>query len=84
MMWLIIGFIGCIISRGIFGQYYQPNIVFILTDDQDVTLDSMKVMEQTKKLIVDQGITFTNAFVSTPICCVTRSSIMSGRYVHNV
>jgi len=55
----------------------------ILTDDQDITLDSMEAMSQTKKLIVDQGLTFTNAFVHTPICCISRSSIVSGRYVHN-
>ena len=34
----------------------KPNIVMILTDDQDITLDSMEAMSQTKKLIVDQGI----------------------------
>eukprot|EP01084_Bolivina_argentea_P080735 146220_1 len=61
----------------------KPNIVFILTDDQDITLDGMKYMSKTNKIIVENGIEFTNAFVSTPICCVSRASILSGRYVHN-
>ena len=40
-------------------------------------------MPKTKHLLVDDGLTFKNAFVSTPICCVSRSSIISGRYTHN-
>ena len=61
----------------------KPNIVWILTDDQDVTLDGMKIMDKTNELIVDKGITFKNGFVHSPICCISRSSYMSGRYVHN-
>ena len=43
----------------------------------------MKVMDKTNELIVDQGIHFKNAFVHSPICCISRSSYLSGRYVHN-
>ena len=61
----------------------KPNIIFILTDDQDITLGGMDGMLKTQNLIVNKGLTFKNSFVSSPICCVSRSSIMSGRYVHN-
>ena len=40
-------------------------------------------MPKTMKLIVNNGMTFKNGFVSSPVCCVSRASILSGRYVHN-
>lgn len=38
-----------------------PNIVIILTDDQDITLDGMFPMENVKRLIGTAGATFENA-----------------------
>ncbi|KAH3877270.1 N-acetylglucosamine-6-sulfatase-like [Dreissena polymorpha] len=61
----------------------KPNFVFVLTDDQDITMGGQEPMVKTKALIGDQGIMFSNMFVSSPLCCPSRSSILSGRYVHN-
>jgi len=59
----------------------RPNILFILADDMDV--ESASHMPRLKSLIADQGVTFTDAFATYPICCPSRASILTGQYPHN-
>jgi N-acetylglucosamine-6-sulfatase len=59
----------------------KPNIVFILADD--MRKDDLKYMSQTRSLLADKGMTFSNAFVSNGLCCPSRASIMRGQYPHN-
>ena len=61
----------------------KPNIVLILTDDQDVTMGSTDPMVAARQIIADAGVEFTNAFTTSPICCPARSSLLTGRYLHN-
>uniref|UniRef100_A0A8C2PNX6 N-acetylglucosamine-6-sulfatase n=1 Tax=Cyprinus carpio TaxID=7962 RepID=A0A8C2PNX6_CYPCA len=61
----------------------RANIVLILTDDLDVSIGGMIPLVKTKKLIGDAGITFTNTFVASPLCCPSRASILTGKYPHN-
>jgi N-acetylglucosamine-6-sulfatase len=58
-----------------------PNMVFILTDD--MRKDDLKYMPKTKALLQSTGMTFENAFVSNPLCCPSRTTIMRGQYSHN-
>ncbi len=62
-------------------QTPQPNIVFILVDD--MRKDDLKYMPKTQNLLTNEGKYFANAFVSNPICCPSRATIMRGQYAHN-
>src|SRR5262245_6639488 len=54
----------------------RPNIVFILTDDQ--RWDELQYMPNVRSLLQDQGVTFSNGFVSNPLCCPARATILTG------
>ncbi len=71
----------------------KPNIVVIQTDDQ--TIDSLyatftppggqpvQVMPNTLSLIGEKGVTLSRYYVSYPLCCPSRVSLLTGRYAHN-
>jgi N-acetylglucosamine-6-sulfatase len=61
----------------------RPNLVVVLTDDQDLVLGSLDFMPRTRALIGDQGMTFSNHFVPLSLCCPSRSTILTGLHVHN-
>ncbi|GLV36749.1 uncharacterized protein CBL_02416 [Carabus blaptoides fortunei] len=43
----------------------------------------MTPMSNTINLISNKGVTFQNAFVNAPICCPSRSTLLTGLYSHN-
>ncbi len=59
----------------------RPNFLLIITDDQ--RYDTIQFMPKTQELIFDQGVTFSNAYITTPLCCPSRSSMFTGEYAHN-
>lgn len=58
-----------------------PNVVVIMTDDQ--TFEQMRVMPQTKALVGDAGVTYSNFVINLPLCCPSRSTFLTGQYAHN-
>lgn len=58
----------------------KPNIIFILTDDYASNLvDFMPNLKAMK----EEGVTFSNYYVSNSLCCPSRSSIFTGMLPHN-
>ena len=59
---------------------HAPNIVLILTNDQ--RFDTLWAMPTVESQLVAKGIEFTKGYISNPVCCPSRSSILTGLYSH--
>jgi arylsulfatase A-like enzyme len=73
-----------------------PSIVVINTDDQRFDSlgsclpsygapdgpDTVPCMANVRALLQEQGVTFTQSFVSTAQCCPSRASLLTGLYAH--
>jgi len=61
----------------------RPNILFFLTDDQPQVglgcLGNPHIRTPHMDALAAEGILFTNAFVTTSICCCNRASILTGQ-----
>ncbi len=58
----------------------RPNVILILADDLDKSVFERSTLDSPW---VPEGTTFTNAVVTTPLCCPSRASIFRGQYAHN-
>ncbi len=68
----------------------DPNIVFILVDD--LRADEMELgfgrslpgrSSALETELIDKGTTMEKFFITTPLCCPSRASILTGLYAHN-
>jgi arylsulfatase A-like enzyme len=64
-------------------QSQRPNILIIMTDDQGHDTMTDQFMPYTKHMIADQGINFTRGYMSTALCCPSRSSFLTGKYARH-
>jgi N-acetylglucosamine-6-sulfatase len=63
-----------------FAQTNRPNIVIIMTDDQNV--DSLPVMRKLLSYPEGSWVKFNNAFANNSICCPARATVLTGQYSH--
>jgi arylsulfatase A-like enzyme len=61
----------------------QPNFIFVITDDQDLELDSVKYTPLIQERLQGKGTFFKNHFVTTALCCPSRVSLWTGQQAHN-
>ena len=59
----------------------KPSIIMIMTDDMVIGL--VEHMPAVKELIVERGATFSRAYFNDPLCCPSRSTILTGKYAQN-
>ncbi len=64
----------------------RPNIIFIITDDQQVGLLGVEGNQIAKTpnidRIAEEGMMFTNFFSVTPLCSPSRASFLTGQYAY--
>jgi N-acetylglucosamine-6-sulfatase len=61
----------------------QPNIVVIQIDDAPLRSLTPATMPNVFKRLVARGVNFTKAMTTTPLCCPSRASLITGQYSHN-
>jgi arylsulfatase A-like enzyme len=83
---LVFGAVGASAARPVAGPAKRAadqrlNVVLILSDDE--RWDGTTVMRNVKSLLVDHGMNFTDAHVTTSLCGPSRASILTGQYSHH-
>lgn len=64
-------------------QCTRPNVVFILTDDQDTHLNSLEYMPRVRRHLIEQGTHFRKHYCTTAVCCPSRVTLWTGKAAHN-
>ena len=61
----------------------RPNIVVVVTDDQTLASLNATTMPNVIRSIQGGGTEFTDAIATTPLCCPSRATLLTGQYAHN-
>jgi arylsulfatase A-like enzyme len=72
---------GWLTARTAEGAPTSRNVIFILTDD--MTASELAGMPNVQSLIAGQGTSFNRAYISFPLCCPSRATLIGGKYMHN-
>lgn len=61
----------------------KPNIILVLTDDQDMHMNSLDYGPLIKKHLIDEGTLFKRHYCTTAVCCPARATLLTGKLAHN-
>jgi arylsulfatase A-like enzyme len=61
----------------------RPNILLVISDDQAWSTFNRSLMHNVYADLVDQGLLFDRSYVTSSLCCPSRSQIMTGLYEHH-
>jgi N-acetylglucosamine-6-sulfatase len=70
-------------AEGQGGADPRPNIIVVETDDQTLASFNARTMPYMTSAVAGPGTTFTNSVVTTPLCCPSRATLLTGQYGHN-
>jgi N-acetylglucosamine-6-sulfatase len=75
------GLVGSVLAQ------QKPNVLVVLADDLDNDLleEGLRtsILPQIRRVMVDAATTFSQSFVSNPLCCPSRATFLTGQYSHN-
>ena len=54
----------------------RPNVILILTDDQDLHMNSLDYMPLLKKHLIDEGTMYRRHFCTNALCCPSRATLL--------
>ncbi|KAF2875643.1 arylsulfatase [Massariosphaeria phaeospora] len=75
---------GLLHSKFVIGESpTRPNVVFIVTDDQDAQWNSLDFMPQVQEHLVKKGTNYKKHYCTVSWCCPSRVSIFTGKAAHN-
>ncbi|KAF7344962.1 Arylsulfatase [Mycena venus] len=55
----------------------------VLTDDQDILMDSLNYMPNVKEHLTDKGVFYQRHYCTIALCCPSRVSLLTGKAAHN-
>jgi len=70
-------------SRAVPTSRVRPNIILIQADDATFDQLTPAIMPRTERLLAGGGTLFTDYITTTPQCCPSRASLLTGQYGHN-
>lgn len=75
--------VGFLRNGGELGKAHRPNFIFIMTDDQDLHMESIAFQPAVQEAFVAEGTSFRKHFCTISICCPSRVSLLTGKAAHN-
>ena len=80
---LLLGVAGAAVVMGNLSTTTKPNFIFIMTDDQDLHLNSVDYQASVQKHFAQEGTWFKKHFCTVALCCPSRVSLLTGKAAHN-